>query len=306
MTFSGAVLVGNSNVGKTTLFNTLTGGDEHTGNWAGVTVRAKSGDGGGFTVTDLPGIYSLGCFSMEERAARDYLSCHHDRIFNVVECRHLAVNLYLTLQLVEAGYSPVVLVNMLGELEKRGASEPLLALLHETDEELVHYALNLIGSDPRALPRYAEMLSEEEYDEHVKDALADLLKESADKAKERILPLVKTESKPYALEILSRCKQKDDRVFEALLSAFRTGEEEEVPLYAGYLAAYGDERALPALQEHIAREDIDFVTFQELKFAIEALGGEYTAQRDFSEDESYKKIMAAGAGTDIFGSKKNG
>ena len=193
-----------------------------------------------------------------------------------------------------------------GELEKRGASEPLLALLHETDEELVHYALNLIGSDPRALPRYAEMLSEEEYDEHIKDALADLLKESADEAKERILPLVKTESKPYAMEILSRCKQKDDRVFEALLSAFRTGEEEEVPLYAGYLAAYGDERALPALQEHIAREDIDFVTFQELKFAIEALGGEYTAQRDFSEDESYKKIMAAGAGTDIFGSKKNG
>ena len=193
-----------------------------------------------------------------------------------------------------------------GELEKRGASEPLLALLHETDEELVHYALNLIGSDPLALPRYAEMLSEEEYDEHIKDALADLLKESADEAKERILPLVKTESKPYALEILSRCKQKDDRVFEALLSAFRTGEEEEVPLYAGYLAAYGDERALPALQEHIAREDIDFVTFQELKFAIEALGGEYTAQRDFSEDESYKKIMAAGAGTDIFGSKKNG
>lgn len=193
-----------------------------------------------------------------------------------------------------------------GELEKRGASEPLLALLHETDEELVHYALNLIGSDPRALPRYAEMLSEEEYDEHIKDALADLLKESADEAKERILPLVKTESKPYALEIFSRCKQKDDRVFEALLSAFRTGEEEEVPLYAGYLAAYGDERALPALQEHIAREDIDFVTFQELKFAIEALGGEYTAQRDFSEDESYKKIMAAGAGTDIFGSKKNG
>ena len=193
-----------------------------------------------------------------------------------------------------------------GELEKRGASEPLLALLHETDEELVHYALNLIGSDPRALPRYAEMLSEEEYDEHIKDALADLLKESADEAKERILPLVKTESKPYALEILSRCKQKDDRVFEALVSAFRTGEEEEVPLYAGYLAAYGDERALPALQEHIAREDIDFVTFQELKFAIEALGGEYTAQRDFSEDESYKKIMAAGAGTDIFCSKKNG
>ena len=190
-----------------------------------------------------------------------------------------------------------------GELERRGAGDALLALLNET-EELVHYALNLIGSDPRALPRYAEMLSEEEYDEHIKDALADLLKENADKVKERILPLVETENKPYALEILSRCKERDDRVFEALLAAFRTGEEEEVPLYAGYLAAYGDERALPALEEQIDREDIDFVTFQELKFAIEALGGEYTKQRDFTQDESYKKIMAAGAGTDIFGSGK--
>lgn len=191
-----------------------------------------------------------------------------------------------------------------GELERRGAGDALLALLNETDEELVHYALNLIGNDPRALPRYAEMLSEEEYDEHIKDALADLLKENADKVKERILPLVGTENKPYALEILSRCKERDDRVFEALLAAFRTGEEEEVPLYAGYLAAYGDERALPALEEQIDREDIDFVTFQELKFAIEALGGEYTKQRDFTQDESYKKIMAAGAGTDIFGSGK--
>ena len=191
-----------------------------------------------------------------------------------------------------------------GELEKRGATDALLALLEETDEELVHYALNLIGTAPRALPRYAEMLGQEEYDEHIKDALADLLKESADEVKERVLPLVRTENKPYALEILSRCRQKDDRVFETLLSAFRTGEEEEVPLYAGYLAAYGDDRALPALQEHIEREDIDFVTFQELKFAIEALGGEYTAQRDFSEDEMYKKIMEAGAGTDIFGAKK--
>lgn len=191
------------------------------------------------------------------------------------------------------------------EIESRGVFESLLSLLHETDEELVHYALNLIGNDRRAMGRYAEMLSEEEYDEHIKDALSDLMKTHADEVKEAVLPLVKTENRAYALEILSKCAERDDRVYEALLTAFRTADEEDVPLYAGYLASYGDDRALPFLLEHIRRSDIDFVTFQELKFAIEALGGEYNEQRDFSEDESYKKIMEAGAGTDIFGSKRS-
>ena len=186
----------------------------------------------------------------------------------------------------------------------RGVFPELLALLHETDEELVHYALNLIGSDRRALERYVQMLSEEAYDEHIKDALADLLKERADEVTEMVLPLVRGENAAYALEILSRTQKRDDRVYQALLGAFRNGEEEEVPLYAGYLTAYGDERALPELLKKIDEPEIGFVTFQELKFAIEALGGEYTKERDFSQDESYKKIMEAGAGTDIFGSKK--
>lgn len=186
----------------------------------------------------------------------------------------------------------------------RGVFPELLALLHETNEELVHYALNLIGSDRRALERYVQMLSEEAYDEHIKDALADLLKERADEVTEMVLPLVRGENAAYALEILSRTQKRDDRVYQALLGAFRNGEEEEVPLYAGYLAAYGDERALPELLKKIDEPEIGFVTFQELKFAIEALGGEYTKERDFSQDESYKKIMEAGAGTDIFGSKK--
>ena len=81
------VLIGNSNVGKTTLFNSLTGQDEHTGNWAGVTVgikRAETSDG--YTVTDLPGIYSLNCFSMEEEVAKDYLMKHkQDVVFNIAE-----------------------------------------------------------------------------------------------------------------------------------------------------------------------------------------------------------------------------
>lgn len=187
------------------------------------------------------------------------------------------------------------------ESEKRGVSEELLSLLDEKEEHIVHYAINLIGSASGALPKYAKMLGSSDYDEHVKDALSDVLKERADDVLEEILPLVKTKNRPYALEILSRLKQKDERAFEALLSAFKEGEN--IPLYAGYLASYGDVRALPVLMEEIEREDVKFVAFQELKYAIEALGGEYTKDRDFSEDPEYQAIKAASAGADIFGGK---
>ena len=187
------------------------------------------------------------------------------------------------------------------EIEGRGVFPALLSLLHDTDEELVHYALNLIGPDRRALDRYCEMLSEEEYDEHIKDMLSDLLKERADDVLERVLPLAGTDNAPYALEILSKTTKRDDRAYRALADAFAQSDDEEKPLYAGYLASFGDDRALPALLAEIEREDIGFVLFQELKFAIEALGGEYEKERDFSSDPAYKKIMAAGGGSDIFG-----
>ena len=190
------------------------------------------------------------------------------------------------------------------EIEGRGVFPALLSLLKDTDEELVHYALNLIGTDRRALGRYCEMLSEDAYDEHIKDAVADLLKEKADEVLEEMLPLAETENAPYALEVLSRTTGHDTRALNVLLSAFRSSDDEDKPLYAGYLAAFGDDRALPALMAEIERPDIGFVLFQELKFAIESLGGEYDKERDFSSDPAYKKIMAAGGGSDIFGRAK--
>lgn len=190
------------------------------------------------------------------------------------------------------------------ELSSRGAVPELMELLNETDEELVMYALGALGPDRRAVPRYAAMLGEDAYDEHVKDHLAELLKERADDAADAMLALAKTKNAPYALEVLSKVKKCDERVYAVLLSAFRAADEEELPLYAGYLASYGDERALPVLLSEIEREDIGFVAFQELKYAIEALGGEYEKERDFSADEAYKKIMAATAGADIFGRAK--
>lgn len=121
------------------------------------------------------------------------------------------------------------------ELSSRGAVPELMALLNETDEELVMYALGALGPDRRAVPRYAAMLGEDAYDEHVKDHLAELLKERADDAADAMLALAKTENAPYALEVLSKVKKRDERVYAVLLSAFRAADEEELPLYAGYL-----------------------------------------------------------------------
>ncbi|MBR2372128.1 MAG: 50S ribosome-binding GTPase, partial [Clostridia bacterium] len=83
------ILVGNSNVGKTTLFNTITGSDEHVGNFAGVTTQIKSKEVGDCFIFDLQGIYSLDCFSMEEQLSKDFLLSHkNDHILNVVECKN--------------------------------------------------------------------------------------------------------------------------------------------------------------------------------------------------------------------------
>ena len=191
------------------------------------------------------------------------------------------------------------------EIERRGVFPELLSLLEETDEELVHYAINLIGADASARKRYAEMLASDDYDEHIKDAVADVLKGCADSVLEEMLALSDTENREYALEILSKLKEKDDRAYTKLLHAFLESDDKDMPLYAGYLASYGDERALPYLLEQIEK-DVGYIAFQELKYAIEALGGEYSKQRDFSADPEYIAIKKASGGTDIFGiNRKN-
>ncbi len=188
------------------------------------------------------------------------------------------------------------------EIESRGVFPELLSLLEETDEELVHYAINLIGADASARKRYAAMLASDDYDEHIKDAVSDALKQCADSVLEEMLALTDTENSAYALEILSKLKSRDDRAYARLLQAFRESDKKDMPLYAGYLASYGDERALPYLLEEIEK-DVGYIAYQELKYAIEALGGEYTKQRDFSSDPEYIAVKKASGGTDIFGMK---
>ena len=121
-------LAGNPNCGKTTMFNALTGANQYVGNWPGVTVEKKEGKvksrkakGEEVIVTDLPGIYSLSPYTLEEVVSRDYiLNENPDVIIDLVDATHIERNLYLTTQLVETGVPVVIALNMADLIEKRG------------------------------------------------------------------------------------------------------------------------------------------------------------------------------------------
>ncbi len=117
-------LAGNPNSGKTTLFNALTGSNQFVGNWPGVTVEKKEGKlkkHDGVIITDLPGIYSLSPYTLEEVVARNYLIGERpDAILNIIDGTNLERNLYLTTQLVELGIPVVVAINMMDVVKKNG------------------------------------------------------------------------------------------------------------------------------------------------------------------------------------------
>ena len=117
-------LAGNPNCGKTTLFNALTGSNQFVGNWPGVTVEKKEGKlkkHDGVTITDLPGIYSLSPYTLEEVVARNYLIGERpDAILNIVDGTNLERNLYLTTQLTELGIPVVIAINMMDVVQKNG------------------------------------------------------------------------------------------------------------------------------------------------------------------------------------------
>ena len=120
-------LAGNPNCGKTTMFNALTGANQYVGNWPGVTVEKKEGKLKGkrknddIVVTDLPGIYSLPPYTLEEVVSRDYiLNDNPDVIIDLVDATNIERNLYLTTQLIETGVPVVIALNMTDLLEKRG------------------------------------------------------------------------------------------------------------------------------------------------------------------------------------------
>ena len=117
-------LAGNPNCGKTTMFNLLTGSNQYVGNWPGVTVEKKEGKLKGHkdvTIADLPGIYSLSPYTLEEVVTRDYIIKEKpDAILNLVDASNIERNLYLTTQLIEMGIPTVIALNMIDIVNKRG------------------------------------------------------------------------------------------------------------------------------------------------------------------------------------------
>ena len=125
-------LAGNQNCGKTTLFNQLTGSNQHVGNFPGVTVDRKDGVIRGHkeaTVTDLPGIYSLSPYTSEEIVTREFLLEEHpDGIINILDATNIERNLYLTIQLIELGIPMVLALNMMDEVRDNGGTIQINAL----------------------------------------------------------------------------------------------------------------------------------------------------------------------------------
>ncbi|MCI8650366.1 MAG: ferrous iron transport protein B [Anaerotruncus sp.] len=160
-------LAGNQNCGKTTLFNQLTGSNQHVGNFPGVTVERKDGHIRGHqdtTVVDLPGIYSLSPYSNEEIVTRDFLlKSHPDGIINIVDATNIERNLYLTLQLIELNLPMVLALNMMDEVRNNGGTikiqemqqelgipvVPISAAKNEGIDELIETAIHCTHSTSR-------------------------------------------------------------------------------------------------------------------------------------------------------------
>lgn len=154
-------LVGNQNCGKTTLFNKLTGSNQHVGNFPGVTVDQKTGEIRGqpnTLITDLPGIYSMSPYTSEELVSRDFVLKHHPHaIINIVDATNIERNLYLTMQLLELNIPLVIALNMMDEVTENGGSidvnkmeeilgvpvVPISAKKNQGIEELISHAIHV-------------------------------------------------------------------------------------------------------------------------------------------------------------------
>lgn len=183
-------LIGNPNCGKTTMFNDLTGSNQYVGNWPGVTVEKKEGSLKGHDdviITDLPGIYSLSPYTLEEVVSRNYLLQNDvDGVLNLVDGSNIERNLYLTTQVMEMGYPVTIALNMIDIVRKNGdkidtaklAAElgceivETSALQGEGTGEAAEKAIKAVGG---AAPKYMRFCSE------VEDALTAIAREAGNK-----------------------------------------------------------------------------------------------------------------------------
>ena len=224
-------LAGNPNCGKTTMFNALTGANQYVGNWPGVTVEKKEGKlkgkrkGEDITITDLPGIYSLSPYTLEEVVSRDFLLNENpDVIIDLVDATNIERNLYLTTQLIETGIPVVIALNMADLIEKRGIridAERLSMLLDcpiiETSALKQTGLDELIDEAVRTANKKTVNLPKEIFSKELESAVEDVKK---------VVPASVTEDRRrwYAVKLL----ENDSKVMESIdLSASARSKVEE-------------------------------------------------------------------------------
>lgn len=198
-------LAGNQNSGKTTLFNSLTGSNQHVGNFPGVTVDRKTGSIRGIPnteVTDLPGIYSMSPYTSEERVSRQFvLQEKPDAIINIVDATNIERNLYLTMQLIELNVPLVVALNMMDELQGNGGSVrinqmeellgvpvvPISAVHNEGVHELIDHAIHVARYKER--PQRMDFCASDDHGGAVHRALHGIMHLIEDHAEKAGIPI---------------------------------------------------------------------------------------------------------------------
>ena len=198
-------LAGNQNCGKTTLFNQLTGSNQHVGNFPGVTVDRKSGVIKGYTnteITDLPGIYSMSPYSSEEIVSREFIIGEKPKgIINIVDATNIERNLYLTMQLMELDGPKVLALNMMDEVRENGGSilvnemeemlgipvVPISAFKNEGVDELVNHAMHVAQYQER--PGRTDFCDKDEHDGSIHRALHGIMHLIEDHAQDAGIPV---------------------------------------------------------------------------------------------------------------------
>lgn len=212
-------LAGNPNSGKTTLFNALTGSNQFVGNWPGVTVEKKEGKLKGHrdvTIVDLPGIYSLSPYTLEEVVARNYLIAEHpDAIINIVDGTNMERNLYLSTQIMELGIPVVMAINMMDVVEKNGDKIDTGKLSEKLGCEVVEISalkgtgIQKIAEKAYALARNkAKMKTVHHFSKEAENIISGV--------EDKLESLVPEEQKRfYAIKLL----EKDDKIAEKMKEA---------------------------------------------------------------------------------------